>query len=59
MANLALDLLGLPPVPGSNINVAQNLVVPEPGTLVMSGLAVVGLLIVGVRRSKPRKGAQP
>jgi hypothetical protein len=50
MANLALDLLGLPPVPGSNINFAQNLVVPEPGTLLLGALSFVGLLMVGRRR---------
>lgn len=50
IANLALDLLGLPPVPDSSINYAQTLRVPEPGTLVLGGFAVVGLLVVGWRR---------
>jgi hypothetical protein len=38
--NLELQLLGLPSVPGSTINVAQNLAVPEPASL---GLLVMGL----------------
>jgi hypothetical protein len=46
-ANLALHLLGLPPVPGSSINAAQNLaVVPEPCSF---ALAFLGMCLLGTR----------
>ena len=43
VANLALDLLGLGPVPGSTLNFAQNLTVPEPSSAVLLLLAGLGL----------------
>jgi predicted AlkP superfamily pyrophosphatase or phosphodiesterase len=46
-ANLALDLLGLGPVPGSTINFAQDLMIPEPA---VGALFVVALLML--RRSR-------
>ncbi|HUU31460.1 MAG TPA: alkaline phosphatase family protein [Phycisphaerae bacterium] len=48
-SNLALDLLGLGPIPGSMFNSAQDLVVPEPATL---GLLAVGGLLTLLRRRR-------
>ncbi len=48
IANLALDLLGLGPVPNSYIGYEQNIVVPEP-----TSLALLGLLSgLGMRRRR-------
>lgn len=44
VANLALDLLRLGPVPGSGINVAQDLYVPEPASLLLAVMGGAGLL---------------
>jgi hypothetical protein len=49
-ANLALDMLALGPVPGSTINNAQNLAVPEPSSIIMVCMAIAGLLGYGWRR---------
>jgi hypothetical protein len=49
MANLALDLLGLGPVPGSSINFNQTLLVPEPSTFVLWSLAALALFAVRKR----------
>jgi predicted AlkP superfamily pyrophosphatase or phosphodiesterase len=47
-SNLALELLGLGPIPGSTFDYAQDLVVPEPVTL--SLLALGGLALLRRRR---------
>jgi len=48
-SNLALDLLGWGPIPGSMFNFTQNLVVPEPATL---SLLALGGLMVSLRRRR-------
>jgi hypothetical protein len=48
VANLALELLGLGPVPGSTINADQSLSVPEPHSLLL--LTIGALLAAAPRR---------
>jgi len=43
-SNLALDLLGLGPIPGSMFNFSQDLIVPEPATVVL--LALGGIFLI-------------
>lgn len=52
MGNLALELLGLGPIPGSSINAGQTLAVPEPSTL---ALAAMGILALMVRATRHRR----
>jgi hypothetical protein len=53
-SNLALQLLGLGPIPGSSINGLQTLAVPEPSTLALAAIAVVGLLVCAARKRPAR-----
>ena len=55
--NLALDLLGLGAIPGSLSNSSQNLMVPEPSSVVLA--AIAGLLLLGssVSRARYRRSA--
>jgi len=48
-SNLALDLLGLGPIPGSMMNYSQNLVVPEPTSICL--IALGGLVALRRRGS--------
>lgn len=50
MGNLSMDLLGLGPIPGSSIDYAQNLAVPEPSMLGLLGLGLLSLLAYARRR---------
>lgn len=43
LGNLSLELLGLPAIPGSFVGLSQTIVVPEPTSLALLGLAVFGL----------------
>jgi hypothetical protein len=52
-ANLGLDLLNLGPIPGSSINYAQNLAVPEPSLPCLMGLGTL-LALRKKRRSQRR-----
>ncbi len=48
-ANLALDLLGLSPIPNSTLNADQSFNIPEPGAL---SLLAFGVVVVMRRRKK-------
>lgn len=44
IANLALDLLGLGPIPASTLDYAHDLVVPEPGTVTLLAVSACALI---------------
>jgi hypothetical protein len=48
VGNLALELLGLGPIPGSTINANQSLSIPEPQSVMM--LTMAALLAAARRR---------
>ncbi len=50
--NLALEMLGLDPIPGSVLNAEQDLVVPEPGSALLLGLGAA-LALARPRRQRP------
>jgi hypothetical protein len=52
MGNLALELLGLGPIPGSSINAGQTLAVPEPSTLALAAMGILALMVRGTRRQR-------
>lgn len=56
LGNLALDLLGLGPIPGSHIGALQDLVVPEPGVLPTIAL---GLAALAARRRSAQEEEHP
>jgi hypothetical protein len=52
-SNLALNLLGLGPIPSSTYDYAQNVVVPEPSMLALLTVAVPGLIVAAWLRRRP------